>query len=539
VNELIAALARLAFLSQNAVTGDQDASEVCREIITECRPRFLCILGGRYGWVPPGKSRSITADEVHYGVIDRALSERGFAYFYFRNDAATSAMVETIPGEFREPQGSDNYNKLVELKRAIVTAGLNPFTYPAQWDNESRRLIDLGEFGRRVYDDLLASMVADPELQARFATDAATELDEFAEENAAMDAFIEERTERFVIGSREPLMRDMLAFAAVDPAVGGPNTFVLTGDPGSGKPAFLAKFTRELAALHPFSFILPTFIGASASSTDLRRTLRRLCHELALAAGSTEPLPLDIKDLITHFQKLLAEAAGRRRVVLVFDALNRFDTTDGAHWLNWLPRELPPGVRIVASVIAPADGQPEHQALAILRTRPGTRIVKLEPLTKADTHALIEGCSGVTRNASARSNSPRSSPSPRAASRSTSSPRWRNCARSAPTRRSPTASANCRATPARCSAGFSPNASPATPAFETARGDPAAQRLWKSSPPASALAATAFPLLNSPPCSTPAIRWAMLPRSSASCAPTSCAVANCWTSTTANSARPP
>src|ERR1035437_4241315 len=42
------------------VTGDQDASEVCRETVDECRPRFLCMSGGRYGWVPPGTSFSIT-----------------------------------------------------------------------------------------------------------------------------------------------------------------------------------------------------------------------------------------------------------------------------------------------------------------------------------------------------------------------------------------------------------------------------------------------------------------------------------------------
>src|ERR671924_463305 len=53
------------------VTSEQDATEVCREIIDECRPRFLCMLGGRYGWGPPGGSRSITADEVHYGVLTR------------------------------------------------------------------------------------------------------------------------------------------------------------------------------------------------------------------------------------------------------------------------------------------------------------------------------------------------------------------------------------------------------------------------------------------------------------------------------------
>ena len=34
------------------VTSDQDAVGVCKTIIDECRPRFVCILGGRYGWVP-------------------------------------------------------------------------------------------------------------------------------------------------------------------------------------------------------------------------------------------------------------------------------------------------------------------------------------------------------------------------------------------------------------------------------------------------------------------------------------------------------
>ncbi|MBE9581137.1 MAG: DUF4062 domain-containing protein [Proteobacteria bacterium] len=56
------------------VTSEQDALEVCREIVDECRPRFLCILGGRYGSVPPGKTRSITADEVCLALGD-AISE--------------------------------------------------------------------------------------------------------------------------------------------------------------------------------------------------------------------------------------------------------------------------------------------------------------------------------------------------------------------------------------------------------------------------------------------------------------------------------
>ncbi len=169
------------------VTSEQDASEVCREIINECRPRFLCMLGGRYGWVPPGNIRSITADEVHFGVLDRPLQDREFAYFYFRDDAATTAMVETTLGEFRESQGSDGHDKLTELKQAIVAAGLNPFTYPAKWDDESSRLTDLNKFGDRVYDDLFDGIKSDPELRDRFLTDLDVPLDEFAEENAAME----------------------------------------------------------------------------------------------------------------------------------------------------------------------------------------------------------------------------------------------------------------------------------------------------------------------------------------------------------------
>ena len=128
------------------VTSDQDALEVCREIVDECRPRFLCMLGGRYGCVPPGNARSVTADEVHYGVLDR-LGQHGYAYFYFRDPPATAAMVESRAGEFRGQAGSHNEKALAKLKSEIVNAVLQHFVYPTQWDGTSRRLIDLKELG--------------------------------------------------------------------------------------------------------------------------------------------------------------------------------------------------------------------------------------------------------------------------------------------------------------------------------------------------------------------------------------------------------
>ena len=68
------------------VTSDQDALGVCREVIDECQPLFMCVLGGRYGWVPDGNDKSITADEIHYGAVDLEAEERGHSFFYFRED---------------------------------------------------------------------------------------------------------------------------------------------------------------------------------------------------------------------------------------------------------------------------------------------------------------------------------------------------------------------------------------------------------------------------------------------------------------------
>ena len=364
------------------VTSGQDALEVCREIINECRPRFLCILGGRYGWVPPGKTRSITADEVYYGVLDRALEGRGFAYFYYRDEVATNAVVETTPGEIREPQGSNSQQQLAELKQAIIAAGLNPLTYPAQWDNDSKRLTGLTKFGDRVYDDLLDSIKSDPELRDRFVTDMAAPLDEFAEENAAMEAFVEERSERFVLGSRQTVLDELLAYAS---ATGGKGYVCLTGAPGSGKSALLAYLSQDPALnAQPSTLLIRHFVGASPGSTDVRRTLRRLCHELkAVCTDITTEVPDDPEKLRGAFPDLLRQACEKKRVLILLDAVNQFDPASHSAGLHWLPEELPVNARVILSAL---DGA----ALEELRRHRKPQEIELNPLTAADGEAIIE-----------------------------------------------------------------------------------------------------------------------------------------------------
>ncbi|MGB8984422.1 MAG: AAA family ATPase, partial [Anaerolineales bacterium] len=360
------------------VTSDQDSVAACCEIVDQCRPYFLCMIGGRYGFVPPGKNYSITAEEVYYGVLNRQPKDRGFAHFYFRDDAITDAITETFPGEFREPKGSENQKKLTNFKKEIIAAGLQPFTYPAQWDDKNRRLTGLQELGDRVYEDLLNSIRSDPRLRDRFKDDYAAQPDEFDEENAAMEMFAEVLSERFIPGSREPVLAELLAYVSGS-SDGG--YICLTGVSGSGKSALLAHLSRHSALNSRRSILLIRhFVDASPRSSNIFHTVRRFCHELKTACPDIAiDIPDDPERLPITFLQFLLQACARKRVVILLDAVNKFDPASYSAVLHWLPKQLPANARIILSA-------PDYSALMGIMAHE----LQLKPLTKKDSRTIIE-----------------------------------------------------------------------------------------------------------------------------------------------------
>lgn len=358
------------------ITSEQDSLQVCKEIIDECWPRFICMLGGRYGWTPPGHEESITSAEVRYGVLNR-LDKSTYAFFYFRDPAATASMVEAQPGEFREPHGSMNEQKLGELKSEIIKAGLNPYVYPATWDQEAGRLSGLEAFGNEVYADLMKSI--DEEIGKQLPD----KLDEYAEENAAMERFVEERINRYVLGSREGVLNELLAHAGT---TSGNGFICLTGPPGSGKSALLSYLYSCLSSRTSgvqSSLIIPHFVGASPGSTNIRNTIRRLCHELkARCSDISAEIPDDSIGLWDAFKFFLKQAAVQNRVIILLDAVNQFDTKSLSELMHCLPRELPPNVRIILSTL---NGLVLDE---LRRHGHSPRMVALDPITEADGEAI-------------------------------------------------------------------------------------------------------------------------------------------------------
>ena len=189
------------------------------------------------------------------------------------------------------------------------------------------------------------------------------ESDPLAEEAAYHEDFIESRLRVYV--GRQQVQDQLTAYAEGDAT----HPCLVTGPSGSGKSAALARFAKTYTDTHPDTLLIPHFIGASPGSTSLRQVLRRFCLEFQQRFGPAEEVPADMNGLVSRFRQALDGVPADARVVLVLDAVNQFNETDNAHSMFWLPRELPPQVRVVVSCI---DDTPESSRHAPCAFRSAT-----------------------------------------------------------------------------------------------------------------------------------------------------------------------
>jgi WD40 repeat protein len=428
------------------------ALDICLDEIDSCRPYFLGLLGHRYGWIPPGETHSITAQEIYHGVLHsdlprqvvdlrkilegklegKALSDEqrncltrcyewdadkrkyllrtgvtpeeeailcsvfeGYSiyqkdrsFFLFRKESLTRKLAGEHVDDFFESKREDQ-EKLAALKEEIVAAGLRYFEYD-----------DIEAFGQLVLEELWKKIEAEVERPAE------KEKDWLEEEAEFHELFMADRTRRFV-GRRELLDR-MQRFCESDDE---PRIMLITGEPGCGKSALMARFAEKSIHKHPDWLIIPHFVGASPASTAIRRTLRRLCAQiykscdlekqkqerLSAITGNDEnasqqraeiekefSIPEDFKELVLTFPDFLKKASGSPRIIIVIDAVNQFEKLDNAHLMRWLPQEFPTNVRCVISTL-PGEAR---DAILARRTKPLEETVK--GLTKAEVEELVK-----------------------------------------------------------------------------------------------------------------------------------------------------
>lgn len=318
---------------------------ICLAEIERCRPYFIGVLGGRYGWVPDDidedieemqpwlkeyKENSVTELEILHGVLKNPAMEKQ-SFFYFRDPKISKQVEEKLAKEADyqiEPTAS--HVKLKLLKEQIVAHEKN-YPVPVRKDFSATKT-----FGKMVLEDLWE--VIDNNFPEK---DIPSLLER---EQMRHEAFVQSRA-RVYIGRDEYFKR------LDDHVESSDSPLVILGESGSGKSALIANWANTYRDNHPDDFLLMHFIGASPYSADWAAMLRRIMGEFKQKFNIQQDIPDKPDELKSAFANWLHMAAAKDRIILIFDALNQLEDRDGAPDLVWLPPVIPSNVRLILSTL--------------------------------------------------------------------------------------------------------------------------------------------------------------------------------------------
>jgi hypothetical protein len=265
----------------------------------------------------------------------------------------------------------DAQDQLADLKRRLETLlPGNVMKYRARWAQAGSTDGHLDRLCGDVYDSLSREILRQI---AQF-----EKTDPLDEENKAHEEFGAERA-RFFIGRTAILdtIRKHIQSGTRHP-------LAIIGESGSGKSALMAQAVKEARQDHPEAEIVVRFIGATPASSDGRTLLEDLCRRIGRAYGSEEETPLEYRNLVREFPKLLGLATKEKPLVLFLDALDQLSSADRARSLTWLPTELPENVSLVVSSI------PGECTDALERKLPFDCRVELGPMPTDEGTELLD-----------------------------------------------------------------------------------------------------------------------------------------------------
>jgi tetratricopeptide (TPR) repeat protein len=366
--------------------------KVCLDEIKRCRPFFIGLLGDRYGWVPPEermknavvgetlvlplKGKSVTALEIEFGVL-AGKEQLSRSVFYFREPIPYEKLSPDRAAMFSDaynPELSDSEKQgrklaLENLKTSICGHFENKKspekvkTYHGNWDEAREKVTGLETWGEIVYKDILAECKSHAE-----ATWDKVPRNWKEQELALLDAFIERHTAIFC-GRNKLLTEIKEHLLSREKENWG---MVLTGESGSGKSSVFAMVKKTMD--HEDCFVLAHSAGLSPRAKNVIDLLLGWNTQLSKYLGIQEEagekvdefkrLELspegrvleetaisEIEKIQERFRELLFTLAEKQQVVLLVDALDRFEPTDRARFMTWLPTVMPGNIRMLCTAI--------------------------------------------------------------------------------------------------------------------------------------------------------------------------------------------
>ena len=342
---------------------------ICLSEVDRCRPYFIGLLGGRYGWIPREidavsqseypwldelAGRSITELEIVHGVL-RDPAAHGRSVFYFRDPSYVANPGEDDPKVYLS-SGPAEEMKLAQLKDAIRHTGVHV----------RENYNDTDALGVWVLEDLWSLIQRD-----------------FPDQNRPTPWELEAGEHEAYAQSRRGVYigRDEYFIELDDAAMEDGPPLVVTGESGSGKSALLSNWMVHTVARHSDVAAFLHHVGANADSADFHHLVRRLAEWLRGRGLMIEALPADPGQLVNRMPALLRSAAEKMRLIIVLDGLDRLDDRPGALDLDWLANWATDRVSVILSAL---PSQPLESA-----SRRGWRFLEIKLLEPRERATMI------------------------------------------------------------------------------------------------------------------------------------------------------
>jgi len=317
---------------------ERNVFHMCLRRVDDCRPRFVGLVGDRYGWVCYNeqiehsatqenirlrhvvddicgesglqkdeiRDKSMTHIEMIYGLKQM---ERDECFFYFRNALPFERMGRDKSLYCEKPEKQKELKAWI--KREFASLPGHCHNYGATWIGEGLPLTDLEELDRQVYQDLHDSLMA--EIAALQKTDADPQ-------EAYISSLLASSLQRTKLLDQ---LRDFAMTSSSD------HCMLIVAKDGSGKSTLLAQLANRLQGED--AVVLPHFAALNDEFSEIITLYRRLTRELITNAGA-QKLPVltitdDEGDWREMFVTRLAEAAASKRVILIVDSIDQLHTT--------------------------------------------------------------------------------------------------------------------------------------------------------------------------------------------------------------------
>ncbi|MDP8320806.1 MAG: tetratricopeptide repeat protein, partial [Candidatus Stygibacter australis] len=331
--------------------------------------------------------KSVTALEIEFGVL-ASEEQLTRSVFYFRDPLPYKEMPGDVAARYcdeYDPELEDEElserkvalnNLKVEIRDHFDKKRLKDKVkpYSGNWDKNKHKVVGLEAWGEIVYEDIIRECKAQAKIK-----ESDVPKNVYEQQEALLDAFIEDHTHITTIKTgttveevptfcgRIELLKELKEHLLnTDAEKWG---LVLTGESGSGKSAVFSMIYRMLQ--REDCVLLANSAGISPRSRNVADLLQRWNKQLSKRLGikyetdigKTDEFDLKnissqqkdqkpaIEELQQKFKELLFAIAEKEQVVILLDALDRFEPTSRAINMTWLPQVMPGKVRMLCTAI--------------------------------------------------------------------------------------------------------------------------------------------------------------------------------------------